>query len=463
MRLGKHENRQSIKSDLKIEFAPMQLTSHSGLELFKRYFRIIRLGNQVRRAFQGHELRGDYAVIDMILVFVAMWLVGGDRLCHVKWIAEDPLVQRLCELSNLPSDRTLSRWLAQFTNDSLQALVALNSEIVFEKLKDLGLGTITLDFDGTVLSTGNKVQWAFRGYNPQNRHAKSYFPLLCHVAQTGHFLQVRNRPGNIHDSKCGALNVIKECVAQLREQMPGVRIEIRMDAAFFQEEVLKFLVKQKIQFAVKVPMWKWLKLKEIINARQNWHHCDEKLSYFKKFVDIEQWSEKVEMTFFRNKISDKPPKHYQLDLFSPDDGTYEYYVICSNKELKAGNLLDFYNGRCAMEHGISELKGEFAFASIPTRSYQGNSAHQQISVMAHNLVRNFQIDTKQTAPRNPGCSKTNLLTFDSLKTLRLEWINVAGRLVNTDGKKTLKLNHCQPRQILYKAMAAALTDISPAA
>jgi hypothetical protein len=462
MRLEKHEIHRRIKSDLKIEFAPQQISSYSGLELFKRYFRIIGLNRRIGRAFQGRELSGDYSVVDCILTFIALSLVGGSRLRHIAYIGQDPLVQRLCELSTLPCDTTLSRWLKQFTNDSLQALVSLNSEIVFEKLKELELATITLDFDGTVLSTGNKVQWAFRGYNPQNRHAKSYFPLLCHVAQTGHFLQVRNRPGNIHDSKCGALDVIKECVAQVREKMPGVRIEIRMDAAFFQEEILHYLDRENIQFAVKVPMWKWLKLKETINARQRWHSASEKLSWFKEIVDIEQWNHQVEMTFYREKISDTPPKHYQLDLFTPDDGTYEYSVICSNKKLTPSNLLDFYNGRCAMEHHIAEIKGEFAFDSIPTKHYQGNSAYQQICTLTYNLVRNFQIDTALATERKPTVSRTNVLSFASLKTLRFEWINVAGRLLTLANGKTLRLNQCEARENIYTNISAALAELAAA-
>lgn len=462
MRLEKHGIHRRIKSDLKIEFAPQQISSYSGLELFKRYFRIIGLNSRIRQAFQGYEFSGDYGVVDCILTLIALYLVGGSRLRHLAYIGEDPLVKRLCELSSLPSDRTLSRWLKQFTNDSLQALVSLNSEIVFEKLKDMELSTVTLDFDGTVLSCGDKVQWAHRGYNPQNRHAKSYFPLLCHVAQTGHFLQVKNRPGNIHDAKCGALRVIKDCVAQVREQMPGVRIEVRMDAAFFQEEILDYLQREKIEFAVKVPMWKWLKLKETINARHHWHHAEEKLSWFRKTVDIEQWSQKVEMTFFREKISDKPPKNHQLDLFTPDDGTYEYSVICSNKKLTAANLLDFYNGRCAMEHHIAEIKGEFAFDSIPTQHYQGNSAYQQISALTYNLVRNFQIDTKLTAERKPTASRTNIVSFDSLKTLRFEWINVAGRLLTLASGKTLRLNECEVRQKIYSEISEGLAELAAA-
>jgi hypothetical protein len=459
VRLRKHEIGQRINADLQIEFAEQELTSFSGLELLRRYFRIIGLNSRIRQAFRAYDFKGDYAVVDIILVFAALWFTGGSRLRHVRYLAGDPLVERLCNLLRIPSERTLSRWLRQFTNDSLQALVTLNSELVFEKLETMGLGTVTLDLDGTVLSTGNRVQWAFRGYNPHNRHAKSYFPILCHVAQTGHFLQVKNRPGNIHDAKGGALKVIKDCVHQIRERLPGIRIEVRMDSAFFQQEILRYLSKNNIRYAVKVPMWKWLKLKETINARKHWYHAHEKLAWFKKAVHIEPWDHEVEMTFYREKLSDKPPKHHQLDLFTPNDGTYEYSVLCSNKKLSPESLLDFYNGRCAMEHQIGELKGEFAFDSIPTQHYQGNSAYQQLSIMAYNLVRNFQIDTRLTTERERSVSRTNVLAFDSLKTLRFEWINVAGRLVNRSGRKILRMNNNETREETFGYIADALTKL----
>src|SRR5436305_2906220 len=106
-----------------------------------------------------------------------------------------------------------------------------------------------------------------------------------------------------------------------------------MDCAFFQEEILRYLNREKIRFAVKAPMWNWLKLKEIINERKRWNHVDEKLAWFKKSVPLEPWDFEVEMTFFRQKISDTPKKGHQLDLFTPDDGLYEYSVVCSNLNL----------------------------------------------------------------------------------------------------------------------------------
>jgi len=74
------------------------------------------------------------------------------------------------------------------------------------------------------------------------------------------------------------------------------------------------------------------------------------------------------------------------------------------------------NGRCAMEHQISELKREFAFDVIPTRHYQGNSAHQQSSLLAYNLVRNIQLDTELVSQRKQTSKRTNLIEFNSLIT-----------------------------------------------
>lgn len=458
MRLRKQDFSQRINSNLKIEFAKQDLSSHSGLELFRRYFALIQLHSRIRKGFHGHGLSGDYSCVHLIMVFIALWLCGGRRLRQIPFISEDPLVQRLCGLKSLPSDRTVSRWLGQFTNDALQALIRLNSEIVTEKLKALNLARVTLDFDGTVLSCGDKVKWAARGYNPQNRHSKSLYPLLCHVAQTGHFLRVQNRPGDVHDSK-RALEIIKSAVDQIRMALPNALLEVRLDSAFFQENVIKYLLKENIEFTIKVPMWSWLQLKELILLRQRWSHANKKLSYFKTLVPIEAWGIDMDMMFYRKKLSATPKKDYQLDFFTPDDGVYEHFVIASNKNVSAENLLDFYNGRCSMEHDIAEIKGEFGFDVIPCKDYQGNGAHQQISTLAYNLVRNFQIDTLNPKLRPKTMSRTNIFEFESLKTLRFEMITAAGRLLNISGTKVLRLSQSTMRRKLFEKTQLGLDQL----
>lgn len=449
VRQAKHEIHQRINSNLHIEFAKQDISSLSGLELFRRYLKLIGLHVQIQRAFRGTAISGDYGVVDMMMVFFALWLAGARRLRQIPFIAEDPLVKRLCGLHSLPSDRTVSRWLTQFTNDSLQVLIELNSQIVCERLQKECLTRVTLDFDGTVLSCGDKVKWAARGYNPQNRHSKSLYPLLCHVAQTGQFLKIFNRPGDVHDSR-RAVEMIRSCVEEVRRVLPHAVIEARLDSAFFQEAVLKYLLRENIEFVVKVPMWRWLCLKEMMMFRQRWHHASERIHYFHEDVVLDKWDLTLNMTFYRQKLSDEPKKGYQLDLFTPDDGIYEHFVLLSNKTVTPGNLLDFYNGRCNMEHNIAEIKGEFGFDVIPCRDYQGNSAHQLISSLCYNVIRNFQRDISDLPKRPATASRTHLWEFQSLKTIRFELIQVAGRLLNSNGYKTLRLANSSIRKLLFE-------------
>ncbi len=452
MRIEKHTFHKKIKSNLHIEFAEQSLTSYSGLELFNRYFRSMKLKTLIRKSFGKIKLKGDFSMEGLITSFIALYLTGGRRLRHFSYIAEDPLVQRVCATEKLPSDKSYSRYLKQFTNSSLEPLKNINKELTITKIKELSLPRVTLDFDGTVLSCGDQVAWAARGYNPHNRHSKSYYPILCHVAQTGHFLIGKNRPGNRHDSKGGAFKIIKEGLKESIKNFPKSSIEARFDSAFFTEEIVKYLGCEKVEFALKVPMWQYIGVKEVINQRKTWYQSkDPSLSYFKHTVHIKKWKLNVDLIVYRKKISTNGKKKtFQLDLFSPDDGIYEYFLIHSNKNTKPETILDFYNGRCNMEHQIAELKNEFGFDCVPTNHYQANSAYQQISLLAYNLTRNFQIDMCLTQVRKKSASRTNVLSFKSLKTIRFELIAVAGRILNLSKGKTLRIAHSFSRRQHYE-------------
>jgi len=439
MRLCNSTIQQRIRGSLKVEFARQDITTYSGLELFRRYFRLIELHRRVRQKFRGMKFSGDYSVFQMIMVIFSLWLTGGRRLYHLRWLESDPLVQRL-----LPSNRSVARWLSQFTHDSLQALIELNSVLVLEKLQDLELPRVTLDFDGTVVSCGKTVEGAARGYNPMNRHAKSYFPFLCHIAQTGHFLFVHNRSGNVHDSKSGALEKIQAALEQVRWTLPEAMIEVRLDSAFFQREIVEFLLSADVEFAIKVPMWNSAEFKGKIQSRKRWQKATKNLSYFHDKAWIKKWKMEVDVIFYRKKISNKKKsKNIQLDLFGPNDGVYEYEILWTNKTTTAKASLDFYNGRCAMEKSISELTQEVGFDAVPTNTLSANAAYQQFSVMAHNLIKNFQTDVFQLHLKKKTLKRPTIVRMQSLNPIRFELIHAAGQLLKGN---RLRLNKNKTRQ-----------------
>lgn len=463
MRLRNSEIHDRINGNLAIEFSDQKLTSFSGLELFNRYFRAIDLRGQIRKAIRSTCPGGDYRVHELVLTFIALWLSGGNRLRHVRYLCSDWLIKRVVGVKRVATERTLSRWLKRFTPAALDALLGLNSLLVLGALEALALRRVTLDFDGTVLSTGNEVENAARGYNPHKRFAKSYYPFLCHIAQTGHFLRVKNRRGNLHDSKGGALSMIADCIRDVREKLGrAVVIEVRLDSAFFSEKILRFLIKLGIPYAVKMPLWKWTGIKELINQRERWSVAAPDLSYFATTLKLAKWRLEVPVVIFRKCITKDPhtPKTFQLDLFDPGDGIYEYQVIATNQELTASNVMDFYNGRCGMEREIAELKTEYGFASIPTKHFLANSTYQALAILAHSLVKNFQLATEQAPAKKRSPLRTASYRFESLKSLRFKFIARAGRIVNVAGRSILKMASEPKVETGYRKIESALDRLA---
>ena len=268
MRLSVASLRRMVKRPLHVEFTHQELTSYSGLELLRRYLRQINLPRRLRAACA--TTGGDYGGGRLALLVLALLYVGARRLEHLRYVAGDPLIARFCGLARLPTARTMGNWLRQFTQRTLAPLVQLNHDLVVDALTRLALPRLTIDVDGTVVRTGATVGWAFRGFNPHHRKDPSYDPLLAHVAQTGHILRVKNRPGNVHDSK--------QAVAFLREVIDGLRtafgrrlpLEFRMDAAFCQRAVFRLLAARGCTYAIKVGYWSWLPLKQLAADRTHW-------------------------------------------------------------------------------------------------------------------------------------------------------------------------------------------------
>lgn len=446
MRLSVTSLRRLVKRKLPIEFVEQELTSYSGLELLRRYLRQHDVPRRLHAACV--HTGGDYGAGRLALLILALFYVGARRLEHLRYVAGDPLLARFCGLARIPSARTVGNWLRQFTQATLASLVQLNHELVIEVIKRLALPRLTIDLDGTVVRTGATVGWAFRGVNPPHRKDPSYYPLLAHLAQTGHILRVKNRPGNVHDSK--------QAVAFLREVIEGLRaacgrrlpLEVRMDAAFFQRDVLRLLTARGCAYAIKVGYWSWLPLKQLAAARQRWLPVAPDVTGFFHDLEIPQWHLRLRVMIYRTHVQHESPRNFQLDLFTPDDGHYEYSAVATNLTLDLPALYAFICGRGAQEKTIAELKGEFALDVVPTRHYGANSAWQQLSVLAHNLIRSFQLDTLAT-PKPRSRKRTYAYLIRSMRTLRFLLVTRAGRLTRIGGRHVLRLAHNPATEALY--------------
>ena len=69
----------------------------------------------------------------------------------------------------------------------------------------------------------------------------------------------------------------------------------------------------------------------------------------------------------QTKVAHRARKNYQLDLFDPNDGHYDYAAVTSNLPLTIRNLWYFTCGCGNHKTTIAQLKGGLAFDSAPTR------------------------------------------------------------------------------------------------
>jgi hypothetical protein len=438
MRIRKADLGRRVNAPLRLRFQTRGLTSFAGLELVRQFLGEVGLARRLRHHLSGSGLDNDFGVVRMVLLLLGLLIAGGRRLRHLLFLQEDPMVMRFCGMKRVPTPRTVSRWLSRFTRCHRERLLGVNDELVAQAVRRSGLRRLTFDVDGSVVSTGLQTEWAFRGFNPHHRKVPSYYPVTAYEAQTGQIFRVKNRPGNVHDGKA-SVSFLRDLFAQVRRTLgKGLATEFRMDGAFFRSDVLDLLESQAATYAIRVPFYTWVGLKTLIQQRRRWRKIDGSISYFARTLFLEPWDKTLRVVVYRKRVHHWTKKNFQLDLFDPADGHFEYSAIVTNTGLNGRNLWFFMAGRGSHEKTYAELKGGFAFDCVPTRNYGANSAWQILSVLAFNLMRSFQAATT-ASPRSRSRKRRALHAFQTIQSLRYQWLNRAGRFLCPGGRPTLDL------------------------
>ena len=192
-------------------------------------------------------------MFDRTVVFLQLiihLLLGFRELQDCRYYRDDPLVKRLLGLKRLPDVATLSRMLKETGAKSVEGLRRVLRELVLDRLRSIAPARITLDFDGSVQSTKRHAEGTAVGFNKKKKGARSYYPLFCTIAQTLQVFDFLHRSGNVHDSN-GAKGFILACIDEVRSILPKVQIEVRMDSAFFSDEIVLALAERGVEFTIR--------------------------------------------------------------------------------------------------------------------------------------------------------------------------------------------------------------------
>lgn len=416
-------------SGIKLGRCGDRLTGRGGFLLPWELWEHLGLSERLDRALPQPGSGRGFSPSVMVRSIMAILLGGGEHLSDITHIGCDALVRALNGFRKLPAPNTLTTWLnrcermvtrgdtSRRENVVLCGLKRVHRELLGMLAGQLNKKHLILDVDATVIKTKKRTaRICYKGF-------PSYQPQLAYLPELRAFLGSQLRPGNEPSHK-EVVGYLDDCKASMPE---GTSISLlRGDAAYYQDDVLKWCVDNDIDFAIRavrdvavaqaacsIPSDQWRPYVGSDGIEQadaevaTCHHSMERVGWFRLAV-----------------IRRRRDNGSQLDIF---DGKYEYYPIATNKKCSAEEVIHLYDQRGKMEDGIGQLKGAFGLASMPCSSLQANAVWTAIGLLVFAFFALFKLRL------GDGWA------VRKFKTVQFHILNVPGKLVYHGRDLILKL------------------------
>ena len=445
MKSRKSKVRSRVHAIPEIRFEDgQQMTPYAGAVLYQALFQKIGLKEKLQNCFRhigGQKIFGCQAVVLLLTMHLVL---GFRKLRGLDYYQEDPLIARIIGVDKLPSVSTVSRTLGDIDVRGFIGMQSLSKMLVLERISTECCPRVTIDFDGSVQSTKRHAEGTAVGYNKKKKGARSYYPLFCTVAQTGQFLDLYHRSGNVHDSR-GAMLFMRSCILAVKKALPKAVIEVRIDGAFFSERLLSQLDRMGVLFSASVPFERLSELKQLVEGRIRWDDIDKNWSSFETKWKPASWIESFRFIVSRQRVKKQDKKPIQLNLFMPrsqdaeSEYEFDHRVIVTNHATACRLVIRFHHGRGCQEQVFAESKTMAHLDYVPFKRLISNQVFSLSAILAHNLTRELQMQANEQE-RGTTQKRNTLWTFQTLSTIRQNLIHRAGVFKRPQGKLTLVLN-----------------------
>jgi len=442
MRLSRKQTTCSSHAVPEVRFEEQELTCFGGLVVLQALLQDLDVRARLRSAVRHLPTAGGYCASRIVLLLVVHLFLGWRRLRDLDYYRTDALVKRVVGLELMPNVSTVSRRLTEFDDRSVSKLRRLLREIVAERAVGASPRRLTLDFDGSVISTKARgIEGTAIGYNAKSKGCRSYYPLFAVMAQTGQVFDVLHRAGNCHDSRC-ALEFMLDCERSLRSHGFRGILEVRIDGAHYSDATCTSLHEAGIEFSVSVPFERIPKLKEVVAKRVLWRRIDDEWSCFKwRWAPSSKSTRSYPCFVYRRRVAKPRKGPIQLDLFEPIDREFEYKIVMTNKRLSAAALLRFHNGRGSQEATFGEAKSQLGLGYLPSRRQVGNEVYMLSNLLAYALAREVQMRSDPPTTTNTA-TRACLWALERIGTLRNRLVRRAARITRPQGRLVLSFAKC---------------------
>jgi hypothetical protein len=426
---------------VKEEFTGKNLTRFGGSGLIRRFFQRHGIKQQLddRIKVEGRR-ESKYSLGDMLLSCLYGMFLGCPRPGQMDFLKADRVFQKVAGLTSFPVQSTISRFLNAVKVSVAREIADFNFDLLIKFRGSFRtMKSITLDLDSHVTPVYGSQQRAGLGYNPKKKGRKSYHPLMCFVGETRDYIGGLFRNGKHHTSYNGE-KFLKGMIKKLPSHIEDIKL--RADGGFFSKDMIEYLIKEKIEFYMAVPIQPWVQ---------------KKIRHTTTWTDIKGGAETGEceyvltkeitlrMVFIRQKIKGNSSPRKQLKLLNIDEVKYDYQVIMTSSDKEAGEVWRYYNQRACCENFIKEGIYGFGLDKVVSHSYAGNYTWFELLMLGYNLMNFFKEEALSQR-------KVKHMT----QTIRDRIFLIPGKLVSTSRQWVLKLEGTWPYKNEYMGALARL-------
>ncbi|HUV27645.1 MAG TPA: IS1380 family transposase [Anaerolineales bacterium] len=413
----------------RIEFSARNLTSNAGLLLLFEHARRNGIFDLIDHDLVFENQSTNKIKMNHIKTMLCGNFVGIDKLERLKLLQSDPLVNEF-DIS-IKEPETVSRFLGNFSYKTTHMLREINFKVFRKLLRRRKHSSITIDIDSSVVNVEGHQEGTAKGYNPKKPGNPCYNIQFAFCDEIKAYLTGYVRSGDTYTAN-GAVGMIKEIMAHLEEM--DLEVTLRMDSGFFDEDILETLEALGCRYVIKGKAYPTL-VAQVTDPDIVFVAGEEGQETIEIVTSLNTW--KKNRRFVVSRVLKDEKDRAQLSFLEGDE--YEYFFYATNTELSPVEVVDFYQKRGNSENYIKEAKYDMAVGQLLLKSFWSNEAIFQLMMLAYNLFLLFKLDSlKATEYRQ------------QIKTFRLKYIFLAGKIIRTARRVVMKLSDRYPYREIYE-------------
>jgi hypothetical protein len=425
------ENRALKDVDVihRIEFSAKNLTSNAGLFLLLEHARRNGIFDLIDHDLVFETQSTNRIKMNHIKTMLCGNFIGIDKLERLKLLQSDPLVSEFAIAIKEPE--TVSRFLGNFSYKTTQMLREINFKVFRKLLRRRKLKSITIDMDSSVVNVEGHQEGTAKGYNPKKPGNPCYNIQYAFCDELKAYLTGYVRSGDTYTAN-GAAGMIQEIIAHLKEE--DLEITFRMDSGYFDDDILKTIESLGCRYVIKGKAYPTL-VARITDPDIIFDTDEEGRETTELVTTLNTWEK--DRRFIVHRVLKDEKDRAQLSFLEGEEFAYSFFV--TNTELSPVEVVEFYQKRGNCENYIKEAKYDMAVGHLLLKSFWSNEAIFQLMMLAYNLFLLFKIDMVRTTEYR-----------QQIKTFRLKYIFLAGKIIRTARSVVMKLSDRYPYREMYE-------------